>query len=141
MATTTSTVREAMTSSPSAISKEANVRQAAQLMMSAGVGSLPVVDGESLVGIVTDRDLVREVLAEDRDPKQMTVGECCTEKLVVVSPDEPLDAALQRMAREQVRRLPVVEDGRLVGMLAQADVARTATPQSTGQMVEEISQG
>jgi CBS domain-containing protein len=140
MATSPSIVREAMTASPSAISRDSTVEQAAKLMVSADVGSLPVVDGESLVGIVTDRDLVTQVLAEGRDPKHTTVGECSTEQLVVVSPDEPLDAALQRMAREQVRRLPVVEDGRLVGMLAQADVARTATPQSTGQMVEEISQ-
>jgi predicted transcriptional regulator len=58
----------------------------------------------------------------------------------VATPDEPLDQALQRMAAEQVRRLPVVTDGRLVGILAQADVAREAKAESTGQMVEEISQ-
>ena len=63
-----------------------------------------------------------------------------SEKPVVASPDEPLDEALKRMASEQVRRLPVVSDGRLVGILAQADVAREAEPESTGHMVEEISQ-
>ena len=59
---------------------------------------------------------------------------------MVATPEEPLDQALQRMAEEQVRRLPVVSDGELVGMLAQADVARSADAQSTGHMVEEISQ-
>ena len=59
---------------------------------------------------------------------------------MVATPDEPLDQALQRMASEQVRRLPVVAEGRLVGILAQADVAREAQAESTGQMVEQISQ-
>jgi CBS domain-containing protein len=68
------------------------------------------------------------------------VAEIASENPVVARPDESLDAALQRMAQEQVRRLPVVEDGRLVGILAQADVARTARSTSTGEIVEQISQ-
>jgi CBS domain-containing protein len=140
MSTTKATVREAMTPSPRSIAKDATTVQAAQLMIAENVGSLPVVDGDALVGIVTDRDLVVQVLAKDLDGKTTRVADVCTEGLVVVSPEEPLDAALQRMAQEQVRRLPVVHDGRLVGILAQADVARTAEPSSTGQMVEDISQ-
>jgi CBS domain-containing protein len=137
---TMSTVREAMTASPRSISSDANSVEAARLMVEQDVGSLPVVENDALVGIVTDRDLVAQVLAKDLDPKQARVGDVCTERPVVIGPEEPLDAALQRMAHEQVRRLPVVEDGRLVGILAQADVARVAEPTSTGQMVEEISQ-
>jgi CBS domain-containing protein len=137
---TMSTVREAMTASPRSISSDSNSVEAARLMIEQDVGSLPVVENDALVGIVTDRDLVAQVLAKDLDPKQVRVGDVCTERPVVIGPEEPLDAALQRMAHEQVRRLPVVEDGRLVGMLAQADVARVAEPTSTGQMVEEISQ-
>jgi CBS domain-containing protein len=137
---TMSTVREAMTASPRSISSDANSVEAARLMIEQDVGSLPVVENDALVGIVTDRDLVAQVLAKDLDPKQTRVGDVCTERPVVIGPEEPLDAALQRMAHEQVRRLPVVEEGRLVGMLAQADVARVAEPTSTGQMVEEISQ-
>jgi CBS domain-containing protein len=137
---TMSTVREAMTASPRSISSDANSVEAARLMIEQDVGSLPVVENDALVGIVTDRDLVAQVLAKDLDPKQARVGDVCTERPLVIGPEEPLDAALQRMAHEQVRRLPVVEDGRLVGMLAQADVARVAEPTSTGEMVEEISQ-
>jgi CBS domain-containing protein len=141
MATSSATVRDAMSDSPRSVSKDATAAEAAQLMVSVDVGSLPVVEGDSLVGIVTDRDLVAQVLARDRDPHQTTVGEVCTREPTVVSSHEQLDAALQRMAREQVRRLPVVDDGRLVGMLSQADVARAASPEATGQVVEEISQG
>jgi CBS domain-containing protein len=108
-------------------------------MANEDVGSLPVVDGRELVGMITDRDLVVQVLAKNLDPSKVSVSEVASENPVVASPEEALDSALQRMAQEQVRRLPVVEDGRLVGILAQADVARTAKPDSTGEMVEQIS--
>ena len=134
------TVSQAMTSSPRSIERSESVVQAARLMASEDVGSLPVVEGDQLVGIVTDRDLVLQVLAKDLDPTKVTISEVASEDPVVAKPDEPLDAALQRMAQEQVRRLPVVDDGRLVGILAQADVAREARPASTGEMVEQISQ-
>ena len=134
------TVRDAMTPTPRSIQGDENVVQAARLMANEDVGSLPVVDQGELVGMVTDRDLVVQVLAKDLDPDKVSVSEVATENPVVASPEEPLDSALQRMAQEQVRRLPVVEDGRLVGILAQADVARTAKPDSTGEMVEQISE-
>jgi predicted transcriptional regulator len=134
------TVRDAMTSSPTTVDAQENALEAARLMAAQNVGSLPVVDGESLVGMVTDRDLVLHVLAKDVDPHKVTVASICSEDPVVVGPEESLDVALQRMAGEQVRRLPVVEDRRLVGILAQADVSRTAEPAATGRMVEEISE-
>jgi CBS domain-containing protein len=134
------TVSQAMTAVPRSIESSESVVQAARLMASEDVGSLPVVEGDQLVGIVTDRDLVLQVLAKDLDPSKVTIAEVASENPVVAKPDEPLDAALQRMAQEQVRRLPVVDHGRLVGILAQADVAREARPASTGEMVEQISQ-
>lgn len=134
------TVREVMTPGPATVPKDATAVDAARAMAAENVGSLPVVEGENLVGIVTDRDLVVGVLARDLDANKVTVAECCSESPTVAHPDEPLDSALQRMAREQVRRLPVVDEGRLVGIVAQADVARAAEPESTGLMVEEISQ-
>ena len=133
------TVSQAMTSTPRSIESGGSVVEAARLMASENVGSLPVVDGDRLVGIVTDRDLVLQVLAKDLDPSKVTISEVASENPVVAKPDEALDAALQRMAQEQIRRLPVVDDGRLVGILAQADVAREARPASTGEMVEQIS--
>ena len=134
------TVRDAMTPTPRAIESGATVVEAARLMASEDVGSLPVVDGDELVGMVTDRDLVLQVIAKDLDPNKVPVSDVCSENPVTAEPEELLAKALERMAVEQVRRLPVVSDGQLVGILAQADVARSATPTSTGQMVEEISQ-
>ncbi len=134
------TVAEAMTSGPTTVAAEASVVEAARLMAAEDVGSLPVVADGSLVGMVTDRDLVIGVLARDLDPHKVPVSDICTEDPIVATPEEPLDQALQRMAAEQVRRLPVVREGKLVGILAQADVARTARPDSTGRMVEEISE-
>ena len=133
------TVRDSMTENPTTIAGSAPVSEAAKLMASENVGSLPVVEGDELVGIVTDRDLVVQVVARGQDPDSVRVSDIYSEKPVVASPDEPLDEALKRMASEQVRRLPVVSEGRLVGILAQADVAREAQAESTGQMVEEIS--
>ena len=133
------TVRDSMTEKPTTITGSAPVSEAAKLMASENVGSLPVVEGDELVGIVTDRDLVVQVVARGQDPDGVLVSEIYSDRPVVASPDEPLDAALKRMASEQVRRLPVVSEGRLVGILAQADVAREAQAESTGQMVEEIS--
>lgn len=133
------TVRDAMTPAPSSIESGESAIEAARMMMAEDVGSLPVVNGGELVGMVTDRDLVVHLMAKDLDPNKVRVSEVCSEDPVVATPDEPLEAALARMAAQQVRRLPVVTDGRLVGILAQADVARTAAPSSTGQMVEEIS--
>lgn len=135
-----STVRDSMTANPRTIAVDASVSEAARLMESEDVGSLPVVEGDELVGIVTDRDLVIQVLAKGQNPETVRVSEVASQKPVVATPDEPLDQALRRMASEQVRRLPVVSDGRLVGILAQADVAREAKAESTGHMVEEISQ-
>ncbi|HEX2427537.1 MAG TPA: CBS domain-containing protein [Gaiellaceae bacterium] len=133
------TVQDVMTSGPTSIASDATAVEAARRMLSQDVGSLPVVEGETLVGMVTDRDLVLQVLAKDLDPTKVPVSDVCTEDPVTVGADESLDVALQRMAKEQVRRLPVVSDGRLVGILAQADVARKASAESTGHLVEEIS--
>lgn len=133
------TVRDVMTVEPVTMQSDAPVVDAARVMISEDVGSLPVVHEQSLVGMVTDRDLVAHVMAKDLDPRKVPVSECCSENPVVAYPGESLDVALQRMAEAQVRRLPVVEDDRLVGIVAQADIARAARPQTTGELVQEIS--
>jgi len=138
MAATTA-VKDVMTPGPTAIASDAMVVEAARRMLSDDVGSLPVVDGETLVGMVTDRDLVLHVIAKDLDPHKVPIADVCSEDPVIAEPEESLDDALQRMASEQVRRLPVVSGGKLVGILAQADIARSARPESTGRLVEEIS--
>jgi len=115
-----------MTVVPTAVSPNVTAREAAKVLAESDVGPLPVVDGELLVGIVTDRDLVVRVLADDRDPAVTTVGEIASTEVITVEPDVELDVALELMSSRQVRRLPVVEEGRLVGILSAVDVEAAA---------------
>jgi CBS domain-containing protein len=132
-------IRDVMTSNPTTVERSTTVLEAAKVMAGEDVGPLPVTDGGRLVGIITDRDVVVRVLAEERDPQSTTVGDICSSDLVTVTPDDELDQALRKMASAQVRRLPVVEGDRIIGIVAQADVARQAPEQQTGEIVEEIS--
>ena len=134
-------IRELMTESPRTVSSDAAVVEAARVMRDDDVGLVPVVDGDRLVGTVTDRDIAIRVVAEERDPSSTTVREIASTDLVTIDPEQELGEALRLMAQHQVRRLPVVEeDGRLVGIVAQADVARHGDDSETGQVVERISQ-
>ncbi len=134
-------IREVMSSNPSAIEADKSVADAAKLMRDEDVGLAPVVEGERLVGTLTDRDITVRVVAEGKDPQSTTVREVASTDLVTVDPEQDLDEAVRLMAQHQVRRLPVVEeDGRLVGVVAQADVARQADDRQTGEVVERISQ-
>ncbi len=134
-------VREVMTDRPRCITPETPVSEAARLMKSEDVGSLPILDGERLTGIVTDRDIVLQAVAEEKDPRGMPVREVASRDLVTVGQDEDLSEALKRMASNQLRRIPVVdEDDRLVGIITQADVAREAKDKDSGQMLQDISQ-
>jgi CBS domain-containing protein len=132
-------VKDGMTANPRSIAPSTSIQEAAKLMRDDDVGSLPVVEGDKLVGILTDRDIVIRAGAEGRF--DATAGDLASRELVTVDPEQPLEEAARLMAQHQVRRLPVTEeDGRLVGMLAQADVATHGGEDArTGQMVEEIS--
>jgi CBS domain-containing protein len=134
-------IRDAMTSNPCSIDVGQSVAYAAKMMRDEDVGIAPIVEGDRLVGVLTDRDIAIRVVAEGRDPEGTKVEEVASrDGIVTVDPQQNLDEALRLMARHQVRRLPVVEeDGRLVGVLAQADVAQEAPDEKTGDLVEEIS--
>jgi CBS domain-containing protein len=132
-------VRDTMTANPLSIETSASVVEAARLMRQEHIGSLPVVKGGQLVGMITDRDLALRVVAENADPQSVTVGEVASHDTVTAQPDQDLDEALRLMAHHQVRRLPVAEGGRLVGILAQADVAHGEDREKVGEMVEAIS--
>ena len=135
------TVKELMSSTPRTVSADQTIVDAARAMRDENVGLVPVVDGERLTGIVTDRDIAMRVVAEGKDPESTKVTEIASTDLVTVDPQQDLDEALRLMAQHQVRRLPVVEeDGRLVGIVAQADVAREGSDAQTGEVVQEISQ-
>jgi CBS domain-containing protein len=134
------TVREVMISKLCSIDTDKPVAYAAKMMRDEDVGIAPIVEGDRLVGVLTDRDIVVRVVAEGRDPEQVKVTEIASRDLVTLDPQQDLDEALRLMARHQVRRLPVVEeDGRLVGILAQADVAKHGDDARTGEVVEQIS--
>ena len=134
-------INDAMTSNPCAIDADKSTAYAAKMMRDEDVGFAPIVEGDQLVGTVTDRDIAVKVVAEGKDPESTTVREIAATDLVTVSPQQGLDEALRLMAHHQVRRLPVVEkDGSLVGVLAQADVAQEASADETGRLVEEISE-
>ena len=134
------TIREVMTSKLCSIDTDKSVAYAAKMMRDEDVGIAPIVEGERLVGVLTDRDIAVRVVAEGRDPEQTKVTEVASRDVVTLDPQQDLDEALRLMARHQVRRLPVVEeDGRLVGVLAQADVAQQADDRQTGEVVEQIS--
>jgi len=133
-------VRDAMTTNPRTVQRDASVMEAARIMEQADVGSIPVVDtAEILVGMVTDRDIAIRAVAAGLDPRQTKVGDIATENISPAYPDEPLDEALEQMAYRQVRRLPVIEDDRVVGILAQADMVHELKAKDAGKLVDQIS--
>ena len=134
-------IKHVMTSNPCSIDADKSVAYAAKMMRDEDVGLAPIVEGDKLIGMLTDRDIAIRVVAEGRNPDQVTVKEVASKQVVTIDPQQDLAEALRIMAKHQVRRLPVVEeDGRLVGVVAQADVAREGDDTQTGKLVEEISQ-
>jgi CBS domain-containing protein len=123
-----------MTSNPCTIDADKSVAYAAKMMREEDVGLAPIVEDDRLVGMLTDRDITIRVVADGRDPEQVRVKEVASSQLVTVNPQQDLDEALRIMAKHQVRRLPVVEEGgRLVGVVAQADIAREGDDAATGR--------
>ena len=134
-------VQDLMTRNPCSIDADKSVAYAAKMLRDEDVGLAPIVEGDRLVGTVTDRDIAIRVVAEGKDPESTKVKDIASINLVTVDPQQGLDEALKLMAKHQVRRLPVTEEGgRLVGLVAQADIARSAGDKQTGRVVEQISQ-
>jgi CBS domain-containing protein len=135
-------VAEVMTDRPRAIAPETSIREAARMMEEEDIGSLPVVkEGARLVAIVTDRDIAIRAVGRGLEAEGTSVMDIASKEVYVLTPDDDLDDALEMMAHAQVRRLPVVvRENELVGMVAQADVARTSKEKKTGEVVEAISQ-
>jgi CBS domain-containing protein len=133
-------IRDVMTSNPRTIEPSTSLHEAARLMRDQDVGSLPIVEGERLFGMLTDRDIAIRAVAEGKDAKSTTAQEIASRQVVTVDPEQSLDEALRLMASHQIRRLPVCEeDGKLVGIVAQADAAMQGDERQVGRTVEEIS--
>jgi CBS domain-containing protein len=137
--------RDVMTKDLVTSTPEDTIGEVAQLMKNEDIGPVLVVDNndsKTLVGIITDRDIVLKVIAEGKDPKTTRVGEVMSKKLVTCRPDDDVDVAIDAMAQFQLRRIPVVDDNvKLVGIISQADVAtRVHEPEKTAEVVKEISE-
>jgi CBS domain-containing protein len=134
-------IRDVMTSNPCTIDADKSVAYAAKMMRDEDVGLAPIVEGDKLIGKLTDRDIAVRVAAQGRNPDQVKVRDVASKQVVTIDPQQDLDQALRIMAKHQVRRLPVVEkDGRLIGVVAQADIAREGDDSTTGQVVHEITE-
>lgn len=134
-------VRHAMTEAPETANPSMNAADAAALMKQFDVGVIPVAEGDDLVGLVTDRDLVVRVLAERKDPMDVPLGDILTGSPVTISPDAKLSEARDLMSEHRVRRLPVTKSGKLVGILSLGDVAvADASGRAVGETLGEISE-
>jgi CBS domain-containing protein len=123
-------VRDVMSSPAVGLPERATLVDAAQQMRANDIGDVVIVDGDRVLGIVTDRDIVVRALAEGRDPAATTVGEVASRDTVVVEPDQPAADAVQLMRDRALRRLPVCEDGRLVGVVSLGNLATARDPES-----------
>ena len=132
-------VREIMSNRVLSLRHSDTVSDAAQLLSNHNVGSIPVITDNELVGIITDRDIVLRCVAGKSDPTQMRIGEIMSTKILTVSPDDSVRKAMDIMAANQVRRLPVTEGKRVVGMLSLADIARANAGEHLAETVTEIS--
>jgi CBS domain-containing protein len=137
-------VQDIMTGEPRTLTPNSSVREAAQLMKEIDAGVIPVVESGSskkLLGVVTDRDIAIRVVAEGKN------ADCCVSdvmsggNLSTASPTDDVDRVMETMSREQVRRIPIVDErGSLVGIVAQADIMRKANDKKAQKTVESISQ-
>ena len=133
--------RDIMTATPRCIGENDSLSIAAEVMSELDVGALPICgeDGK-LKGMLTDRDIVVRAVAEGLDPESTPARALAAGKPVTVDASDDVQVALDRMREHQVRRLPVLEDRQLVGIVSQADVARALSAEDTGITVESISQ-
>ena len=117
-------VLELMTRDPVTASPDLSVDLAAAAMRDRGVGSLIVVSGDMAVGIITERDIVTKVVAANRAPSSLTVRDVMTSPVVSVHPHEDVEAVARKMSARRIRRLPVVQDGKLLGVITENDILR-----------------
>ena len=138
----TRVARDVMTPDPVRCTAMTSVDEIAKLMVQNDCGEIPIVDtADRVIGVVTDRDIVCRVVAQGKNPIGHTAKECMSDSVIVVDEDTPLDEVIATMEKHQIRRVPVVADGSgCVGIIAQADLARTGPEHEVAELVREISQ-
>lgn len=134
---------EIMTRDPATCTPDTRIQDVAQLMLDHDCGEIPIIDDREtrrLVGVVTDRDIAVRAVAEGRTPTDTRASEIMSSSVITGTPDANLDECLELMEKHQIRRLPVVDnDGRCVGIIAQADIARQGQDRKTGEFVQDVS--
>ncbi|HSE04932.1 MAG TPA: CBS domain-containing protein [Methylomirabilota bacterium] len=124
-------IRDVMTTNPQTLPESTLVREAAETMRANDIGDVIVVDDNGkLTGIVTDRDIVVRVVAEGRDPRATRLGDIASRELTALAPDDPVERAVELMRERAIRRLPVVEQGKPVGIVSIGDLALDRDPDS-----------
>ncbi len=135
-------IHDLMTTDVSTAELGSTLEEIASMMRHEDVGSIPVIDDNELVGIITDRDIVIRCIAEGRNPAEATAEDILTGNLVTVSPEDEAERAAELMSRHQIRRLPVVKDNHLVGMVSLGDVAvKEEDDTLSAEALEDISEG
>jgi CBS domain-containing protein len=130
------TVQDVMTQDPITLPPSASLLDAAKTMRDMGIGDVVVADGDEVIGIVTDRDIVVRALAEGRDPHTTTLMDITSRELTTVSPDDPIETAVRLIRERAIRRLPVVSRGRVVGIVTLGDLA---LQQDRGSALADVS--
>lgn len=129
-----------MTKDVTVITEDESVREAAQRLAQDDVGALPICDSNKQIkGMLTDRDIVVQVIARGKDVNTTRAKDMEQGEIVMLRPDDSIQHACDLMAQHQVRRLPVVDNGRVLGMVSQADVAKSVSPEDAGRMLFSIS--
>ena len=134
-------VREIMTTEVATAAPDNTLDEIAVMMKNEDAGSIPIVADGELRGILTDRDIVIRCIAEGKEPTDTTAEEILSEALHTIEPDAEVEEASELMAEQQIRRLPVVEENRLVGILAIGDIAVNEDEETAGETLEEVSRG
>jgi CBS domain-containing protein len=134
-------VQDVMTKNVATVSPNQTVQEAAQIMSEKNIGALPVVENGQVIGMITDRDITLRTSAQGKDPASIRVSEVMTNRVVTGTPDMSVQEAANLMAQHQVRRLPIVENNQLQGMVALGDIAtNSASDEAAGQALTNISE-
>jgi CBS domain-containing protein len=123
-------LRDIMTQKPLTLQTSDTITAAARTMRDGNIGDVVVLENGQICGILTDRDIVIRALAEGMDPSRTTVGQVCSRELTTLSPDDSVAQAVSIMRDKAIRRLPVVEDGRPIGIVSLGDLAVEREPDS-----------
>ena len=136
-------IKELMTETPECCTPDTGLQEVAQMMVDCDCGCIPVVDSPNSkmpIGMITDRDITCRVVAQGKNPLDLTARDAMTSSVVSVTPETPLKDCLDLMEESQVRRIAVVDErGALCGIVAQADIARNAGDKKTAEVVQQVS--